>query len=54
MNNVVLSEEERVILFEMMKSGMTRENMKLEDLPANLKSMYLKLGGDTGDYCFDL
>lgn len=54
MNNTVLSKAERITLFEMMKSGMEKEDITLKDLPDNLKTLYLKLVGNPGDYYYDL
>ena len=54
MNNIVLSEEERIILFETMKLGMEAFGLTIQTLPPHLKSIYFKLGGDQGEYCYDL
>jgi hypothetical protein len=54
MNNIILSEEERQLLFELLKSGIEREDVEVDDLPEDIKKLYYKLGGQQGDYCYDL
>ena len=45
MNNVILTEEERLVLLQLFEDSMSSASINPEELLDPLKSIYIKLGG---------